>query len=69
MSNDEDCDDDDTNDKQDERDANCVHACLRDAAKYGLEEEVVLFALRAMKVRPSQTIASAMQDGFDEWIK
>jgi hypothetical protein len=44
-----------------------VAECLRDAAAYGLEHEVVLYALKAMKSNPDITIQVAMERGMEEW--
>jgi len=42
---------------------------LDDAKKYGLEAEVVTFALKYMKENPSLTISQAITYGYDEWVK
>jgi predicted CoA-binding protein len=46
-----------------------VSVFIRDAHKYGLVPEVVLFALKYMKQHPESNIEDAMSYGFDEWVK
>jgi hypothetical protein len=46
-----------------------VSVFIRDAHKYGLVPEVVLFALKYMKKHPESNIEDAMSYGFDEWVK
>jgi predicted CoA-binding protein len=46
-----------------------VSVFIRDADKYGLVPEVVLFALKYMKQHPESNIEDAMSYGFDEWVK
>lgn len=46
-----------------------VKLTLAEAIDAGLEVEVVLFALRAIKENPSLTIEEAILAGYDEWIK
>jgi len=46
-----------------------VLEALKQAREYGLEAEVVLFALISMRRDPSQTLVEAMQAGMEEWIK
>lgn len=40
-----------------------------EAKKYGMEIEVVVWALDAMKCNPGLSIQQALKDGFDEWVK
>ena len=42
---------------------------LNIALDYGLDIEVVTFALLAMKSNPSLSISHAMAIGYSEWIK
>ena len=42
---------------------------LQQASKYGLEAEVVMTALMAMKRDSSLTIQEAIYIGYFEWIK
>lgn len=42
---------------------------LASAKERNLETEVVLFALKAMKEDKSLTIAQAISEGFNEWVK
>lgn len=46
-----------------------VYSFLRDAKPYGLEPEVVLWALKYMQEHPEAQIEDAMTYGFDEWVK
>jgi hypothetical protein len=46
-----------------------VDVFLKDAEKYGLVSEVVLFALKYMKQNPDSNIEDAMNHGYWEWIK
>ena len=46
-----------------------VKNALKDASEYGLEVEVVVFALKYMKENPRLTIEEAIGLGFDEWVK
>jgi len=46
-----------------------VYSFLKDAKPYGLESEVVLWALKYMQKYPDSSIESAMAHGFDEWVK
>lgn len=46
-----------------------VEFALKEAINDGLEVEVVVFALKAMKENPSLTIEEAILVGYDEWIK
>lgn len=46
-----------------------VSDCLEDAQKYGLEAEVVTFALKYMKQDPTLSISAAITYGYDEWLK
>ena len=40
---------------------------LNEASKYGLEVEVICWALKAMKECPHYTIGQAMEAGLLEW--
>ena len=42
---------------------------LEAAAEYGLQSEVVTYALQAMKDNPELSIVEAMSSGFYEWVK
>ena len=42
---------------------------LEDATEYGLQNEVVQFALKSMKDDPRLTPAMAMRYGYLEWVK
>lgn len=42
---------------------------LKQARELGLEAEVVMFALIAMRHDPTLTILEAMERGMEEWIK
>jgi hypothetical protein len=47
-----------------------VVADLLDEAKtYGLEAEVVYFALKYLKQDPTLSIIQAITYGYDEWVK
>jgi hypothetical protein len=46
-----------------------VSVFIRDAEKYGLVPEVVLFALKYMKNNPESNVEDAMNHGYYEWIK
>jgi hypothetical protein len=46
-----------------------VNGFLIEAAEYGLQSEVVTYALQAMKDDPELSIVSAMSNGFYEWVK
>ena len=46
-----------------------VSVFIRDAEKYDLVPEVVLFALKYMKQNPDSSIEDAMNHGYWEWIK
>jgi len=46
-----------------------VDVFIKDADKYGLVSEVVLFAIKYMKNNPDKTIEDAMNYGYDEWVK
>ena len=50
-------------------DLQVVDAALKSAAEHGLEAEVVMFALMAMKRDPSLTIQEVILIGHDEWVK
>jgi hypothetical protein len=46
-----------------------VHDFLKSAKEWGLETEVVCWALQAMKNDPRLTLSQAMADGYYEWVK
>ena len=46
-----------------------VSDTLEDAKRYGLEAEVVTFALKYMKQDPTLSISAAITYGYDEWVK
>ena len=46
-----------------------VEFALKEAINDGLEVEVVVFALKAMKENPSLSIEEAINIGYEEWIK
>ena len=48
---------------------NVAESILKIAAKNGLEPEIFVFAVKAMKDNPKLSITEAMYVGFDEWIK
>lgn len=48
---------------------NIVQSILLDATSYGLQTEVVTYALKSMKEDPTLSISMAMSIGYDEWIK
>lgn len=42
---------------------------LQDAQKYGLQAEVVYFAIKYMKENPEKSIDDAIAYGYYEWCK
>jgi hypothetical protein len=46
-----------------------AESILQVASKDGLEPEIFVFAVKAMKENPNLSIIEAMYQGFDEWIK
>jgi hypothetical protein len=48
---------------------NVAESILKIASKNGLEPEIFVFAVKAMKENPNLSIIEAMYEGFDEWIK
>jgi hypothetical protein len=48
---------------------NVIKSYLSAAEEYGLEIEVITWALKAMKDDPSMSISYAMECGFYEWVK
>ena len=46
-----------------------IRSFLKDARDYGLETEVVMWAIKSMKEDPSISISQAMARGFYEWVK
>jgi hypothetical protein len=45
------------------------HEILDSAKEYGLEVEVVVWALEAMRMNPGMLPEEALMEGYDEWIK
>ncbi len=45
------------------------HEILDMAKKHGLELEVVVWGLEAMRMNPGLLPEEALMEGFDEWIK
>ena len=50
-------------------DLDIVYTFLKDAEKYGLTTEVVLYALYYMRENPNSLVDEAMVYGYDEWVK
>ena len=46
-----------------------VQSLLDEASEWGLEAEVVTFALKYMKENPNLAISDAITFGYEEWIK
>jgi hypothetical protein len=46
-----------------------VRNAIKGASEYGLEIEVVVFALKYMKQDPKLTVEQAIKLGFEEWVK
>jgi len=46
-----------------------VYSALQKAKLYGLESEVVVYSLRAMKNDSTLSIERAIQMGLSEWVK
>jgi len=46
---------------------NAVKFTLEESSKYGLEVEVIYFALNAMKKNNNLTVIDALQFGLEEW--
>lgn len=46
-----------------------VDTAIKSADEYGMQLEVIIWALRAMKENPLLTIEEAIQIGHDEWVK
>lgn len=46
-----------------------VNSMLLEATSYGLQTEVVTYALSHMKEDPTLSISGAVQLGLDEWVK
>lgn len=46
-----------------------IHLYLKDAAQYGLQAEVVYFALKYMKQNPDKNVDDAIAYGYYEWCK
>ena len=44
-----------------------VSSALKEAAQFGLEEEVIVWALKAMKEDPTISIIEAFERGCQEW--
>lgn len=50
-------------------DLDIVYTFLKDAEKYGLTSEVVLYALYYMRENPNALVDEAMNYGYWEWCK
>lgn len=50
-------------------DLKIVDQYLKEASEYGLQVELVTYALKYMKENPSLTIAEALNFAFLDWIK
>lgn len=46
-----------------------VDRVIKNASGYGLEAEVVAFALKCMKENPQLSIVEAIIEGYEEWVK
>ena len=46
-----------------------VKNLLLKSSEYGMQSEVVTWALQNMKENPSLSIGDAMEIGYSEWIK
>lgn len=46
-----------------------INTVLNSVKPYGLEPEVILWALYAMKANPEMSIEDAIWSGHNEWIK
>ena len=46
-----------------------VQEALRISSEYGLEVEVITWAMKASKRSPSISITEAVEQGLEEWIK
>ena len=46
-----------------------VDRVIKNASGYGLEAEVVTFALKYMKENPQLSIVEAIIAGYEEWVK
>lgn len=46
-----------------------VENTLKAASEFGLQTEVVWYALKAMKENPRLTIEEAINIGYEEWAK
>lgn len=51
------------------QEAKLVSNIMKQAIERGLEVQVVLTAVRAMKREPTYTIVEVMYEAFDEWLK
>jgi len=51
------------------KDLDNVSELLKSSKIYGLEAEVVLWSLYALKTDPSLSIEDAIQIGLNEWVK
>jgi hypothetical protein len=54
---------------EDSNNMDAINNALNGAREYGLEVEVVYWALKAMKEDPSLTIEEAIEAGYWEWVK
>lgn len=48
---------------------NYIQSLLKDANEWGLQAEVVTFALKYMKENPKLDICDAITFGYEDWIK
>lgn len=42
---------------------------IKNASEYGLEAEVLVYALKYMKENPNLSIVEAVIAGYEEWVK
>lgn len=42
---------------------------IKNASEYGLEAEVIVYALKHMKENPNLSIIEAIMAGYEEWVK
>lgn len=46
-----------------------IHSALKDAEKYGLQAEIIYFALLEMKKNPKLLPEEALYYAYNEWVK
>ena len=46
-----------------------VKNAIKGASEYGLEVEVIVFALKYMKENPRLTVKEAISLGYEDWVK